>query len=76
MTFGNDSGSLTCENLPVGPYLKSCKKCSKSEEELRCFCSNSNGQAMETTIPLKACESFGNNDGALACHVDPAKAEL
>jgi len=27
--FGNNGGKLVCEDLPPGPYLRSCNNCNK-----------------------------------------------
>lgn len=42
--FGNNGGKLVCEDLPPGPYLRSCNNCNKGEDgNLSCVCTGGGG---------------------------------
>mmetsp|Transcript_30854 Transcript_30854/g.45135 ORF Transcript_30854/g.45135 Transcript_30854/m.45135 type:complete len:127 (-) Transcript_30854:155-535(-) len=69
-SFGNDGGSLQCDDLPAGNYLRSCESCNKgSDGHLSCSCMGSDGKKIDTRIKLDACANgqFDNTDGQLVC---------
>eukprot|EP00802_Teleaulax_amphioxeia_P027237 Tamp_28521.p1 GENE.Tamp_28521~~Tamp_28521.p1 ORF type:complete len:129 (+),score=3.73 Tamp_28521:127-513(+) len=48
--FGNNGGKLVCEDLPPGPYLRSCNNCNKGEDgNLSCVCT---GGGNPLALPL------------------------
>mmetsp|Transcript_17229 Transcript_17229/g.26652 ORF Transcript_17229/g.26652 Transcript_17229/m.26652 type:complete len:115 (+) Transcript_17229:214-558(+) len=68
--FGNDAGVLTCEDVPHGAYLRTCRNCRKEDGHLVCSCDNQVGQPSATSLPLSECEAFANSDGKLICDPD------
>eukprot|EP00802_Teleaulax_amphioxeia_P022967 Tamp_23479.p2 GENE.Tamp_23479~~Tamp_23479.p2 ORF type:complete len:126 (-),score=8.70 Tamp_23479:525-902(-) len=68
--FGNNGGKLVCEDLPPGPYLRSCNNCNKGEDgNLSCVCTGGGGQRVDTRIGIASCPSgrFDNQEGKLVC---------
>lgn len=70
--FGNNGGALSCEDLPGGTYLRSCRNCQKIADELHCTCPSAEFQGgKQSSIRLREdCGNIINNNGELRCEGD------
>ena len=68
--WGNDGGALVCEDVPPGPYLRTCDECSQSDGLLACKCFKSDGSSVSASKKVEDCKHVGrfdNKDGQLVC---------
>lgn len=68
--WGNDGGALVCEDVPPGPYLRTCDECSQSDGMLACKCFKSDGSSVSASKKVEDCKHVGrfdNKDGQLVC---------